>query len=137
MRDSARAAAPRLALLVLLGCSSSADPAEVKSAAQTARAVEVLRLAPNPAKAAALASLAALGCTGAEVCAARDACTAAYRLHVEGLSLTEAAKLQMADGKGEAAAGLLGAAEQKLGQAQALVASCTDREAALRRRFKL
>lgn len=137
MRRRLGAALALPVLLALLGCGSSPDPAEVKSAAQTARAVEVLRLAPNAAKAAALTSLAALGCTGAEVCATRDACTAAYRVHVEGLSLTEAAKQQLGDGKGDAAAGLLGAAEQKLAQAQALVVSCTDREAALRRRFKL
>lgn len=137
MRRPLWAAAALPVLLGLPGCGSSPDPAELKSAAQTARAVEVLRLAPNPGKAAALTSLAALGCTGAEVCATRDACSAAYRVHVEGLNLTEAAKLQMGDGKGDAAAGLLAAAEQKVGQAQTLVASCTEREAALRRRFKL
>lgn len=67
----------------------------------------------------------------------RDRCAAAYALHVDALALTQAAKQQLADDQGEAAAKLLGAAQQKLEQARAPIADCTDRAAALRRRYGL
>jgi hypothetical protein len=56
---------------------------------------------------------------------------------VEALTLTQAAKQQLADGKPDEAAKILGAAEQKLGAADTKVSGCTDREGALRRRYKL
>lgn len=101
-----------------------------------ARAVEVLRNAPNAAKAEPLAALAKLACTGAEVCAVRDACRDAYALHVEAVTLTAAAKQKLADKPLEAAK-LLGSSEQKLKEADPRVSACSDREAALRRRYKL
>jgi hypothetical protein len=126
-----------LALSATASCGSSREAVEQQSAAQVARAIEVVREAPNAAKAAALEGLGKLVCNGAEVCAARDACVAAYREHVEAVTLTEAAKLQLVEGNGNEAAKLLGSAQQKLGAAKDKVAGCTDREAALRRRYKL
>ena len=126
------------ALLVLsCACSSAREAAEQQSAAQVARAVELLRQAPNAAKSAPLADLTRLACQGTEVCATRDACRSAYALHVEALTLTQAAKQQLADGKPDEAAKVLGAAEQKLADADTKVKACTDLEGALRRRYKL
>jgi len=124
-------------LAALAGCGSTREAAEQQSAARVARAVEMVREAPNAAKAAALDALSKLECTGTEVCTTRDACTAAYRTHTEGLTLTEAAKLALTDGKEAEAAKLLGSAQQKLSEAGGQVSDCTDREAALRRRYKL
>jgi hypothetical protein len=126
-----------LLLSATASCGSSREAAEQHSAAQVARAIEVVREAPNAAKAPALESLRKLDCRGTEVCAARDVCAAAYREHVEAVALTEAAKLKLVEGQGAEAAKLLGSAQQKLGAAKDQVAGCTDREAALRRRYKL
>jgi len=101
------------------------------------RAVERLRSAANPAKSALLAELARIACSGPEVCETRDACAAAYALHVEGVGLTQAAKLQLTTGQDLEAAKVLGAAELKLREAASKVADCTDREASLRRRHRL
>jgi hypothetical protein len=126
------------ALLALCcACSSATEAAERKSAAQVARAIELLRQAPNAAKAAPLAQLAKLACQGSEVCATRDACRSAYAMHVEAVTLTSAAKQRLADGRPDEAAKILGAAEQKLADADVKVSACTDREGALRRRYKL
>lgn len=121
----------------IAGCSGSDDAAAKQSAAQVARGVEVLRNAANPAKAAALAPLVHADCSGPDVCETRDACATAYAQHVEGLALTEAAKLQLTTGKSLEASKLLGTAERKLGEAASKIADCTDREASLRRRYKL
>jgi hypothetical protein len=99
--------------------------------------MEVLRGAPNPAKAEALRELAKAPCASPEACAARDVCVAAYTTHVEALALTQAAKLQASQGQGAEAAKVLGAAEQKLSQASQQVVDCTEREGALRHLYKL
>lgn len=128
-----------LAALVasLQACSSAEERAAQQSAAQVARAVEVLRSAPNASKGVPLAALAKLACSGADVCAARDACFSAYTVHVEAISLTAAAKQKLADDEPLEAAKLLNASEQKLKDADARVSACTDLEGALRRRYKL
>jgi hypothetical protein len=122
---------------LLLACASKKETDVRQSAARVARAVEVLRGAPNRAKAEALRELAKVPCESAEVCAARDACVTAYTTHVEALALTQAAKLQASQGQAADAAKVLGAAEQKLDEARTKVIDCTDREAALRRLYKL
>lgn len=120
----------------MLACSS--QPVEAQnSAARVVRKIEVLRGAPNAAKARALADLVALGCSGPDVCETRAVCQAAYELHVGGLALTQAAKLRLSDGNEPEAAKLLSSAEQKLSEASRRVADCTAREAALRHRYKL
>jgi len=120
-----------------LACSSAEEQAAQRSAAQVARAIEVLRNAPNSAKAEPLSTLAKLGCTGADVCKTRDACTGGYAMHVEALTLTAAAKQKLADGDAGDAAKLLNASEQKLAASAPKVTACTDLEASLRRRYKL
>jgi len=125
------------AALAALACSSSQDGLAQQSAGRLARAIEVVRDAPNAGKAKALAELGKLSCTGPEVCETRDICQAAYALHVEATTLTQAAKLKLGDGDPTAAAQLLGAAQQKLSQASAKVETCTTHESALRRRYKL
>ena len=100
-------------------------------------ALDVLRDAPNPQKAKALSGLTRAPCDGEGVCEVRDTCRDAYALHVEALDLTAAAKQLMADGKASEAAKLVGAAEQKLGEAARKVDDCTQRAAALRRRYQL
>jgi CRP-like cAMP-binding protein len=122
---------------LLLGCASKKETDVRQSAARVARAVEVLREAPNPAKAEALRELAKVPCESPEACAARDACVTAYTTHVDALALTKAAKLQAAEGSGAEAAKVLGAAARKLSEANGKVIDCTDREAALRHLHKL
>jgi hypothetical protein len=121
------------ALCWMFGCGSAREAEAQKSAARVARAIEVLRNAPNPAKAGPLAELGKLGCGGAEICAARDA----YRLHVDAVALTAAAKLQVASRDDQKAGKLLISADQKLNEAGVRVADCVEREAALRHRYKL
>jgi hypothetical protein len=121
---------------IALACSSQ-DVESRKSAARVARAIEVVRGAPSASKAGALADLLKVDCSGADICQTRDVCTAAYQLHVHAVALTQAAKLQMNDGKAVEAAKLLVSAEDELRTASGKVAGCAEREAALRRRYKL
>ena len=123
--------------LWLLGCGPRIDPDAQQSAGRISRAVEQLRSAPNDHKATALAELKRVACSGPDVCETRAACDMAYTQHIEALDLTAAAKLKLGDGQGEESAKLLGAAQEKLSQAALLVSLCTEREAALRRRYKL
>ena len=125
------------AAALVVSCSSGQAAAEQKSAAQVARAIEVLRQAPNPAKAEPLAALSKLPCTGHDVCQTRDNCRAAYALHVEALTLTAAAKQKLADDQPLEAAKLLNASDQKLKDADVQVSACTSLEGALRRRYNL
>ena len=137
MSASLRAAVARIGLLLVaaLGCDSS-ESRERQSAAIVVRAEEQLRSAENSGKARLLSALDG-PCAGREPCDVQRLCRAAYQLHVTALSLTGAAKQQLADGRAEEAAKLLGAAEEKLAQAQGEVASCTLRAGELRRRYKL
>ena len=121
----------------LLACGSKREADARQSAARVARAVEVLRGAPNRAKAEALRELAKVPCESPEACRARDTCVVAYTSHVDALALTQAAKLQASEGSGAEAAKVLGSAEKKLDEARTKVIDCTDREAALRRLYKL
>jgi hypothetical protein len=122
---------------LVLACGSRVDPDAQQSAGRIAHAVEQLRNAPNAGKPLALAELSKLSCRGIDVCETRDACTKAYTEHNDALALTAVAKQKLTAGEGAESAKLLGAAEEKLGQAAVLVSSCTEREGALRRRYKL
>ena len=134
-----RPSALALSGMVLLGggCRSQREIDEQQSAARVARAIELVREAPNSAKAEPLAALAKLGCSGTDVCKTRDACAHAYTEHVEALTLPAAARQKLADGDAAEAAKLLGAAEAKLAAADAKVTACTDAEGSLRRHYKL
>lgn len=67
----------------------------------------------------------------------RDACVSAYTLHVDALSLTAAAKQLMSDGRDAEAAGILGAAEEKLKRAGPEIERCTSLSAGLRRAYSV
>jgi hypothetical protein len=126
------------ALLALaLGACTGRSVEEQKSAGQIARAVEVLRDAPNPEKRAALGQLEKLACVGKSTCETRAACLRAYTQHVEALELTQSAKRDVSEGKAAEAATLLITAQEKLSEAQPLVIACTNLQAALRREHKL
>jgi hypothetical protein len=120
----------------LVACSSAADAEARQSAGRVARAIEVLRDAPNAGKPEALSALGKTACSGPDVCETRAACQSAYAEHVDALSLLAAAKLKLADAPQEAAR-LLGSAQSKLTAAETKVMTCTEREQALRRRYKL
>jgi hypothetical protein len=119
--------------LFVLGCDANRASTEAQLVAQLCRLEERLRSAPNPAKAELLAALAKAPCPTPAACAARDACTSGYALHVEALKLTAVAKQNISDGQGEQAAKLLGAAEEKLKGASSRIDTCTAAMAALRR----
>jgi hypothetical protein len=121
----------------LVACGSSQDAVAQQSAGRIARAIEVVRDAPNTGKALALGALAKAACVGPDVCETKGACQSAYALHVEATNLTQAAKLKLGQGDAAEAAKLLGASERKLSEASPKVEACLEREAALRRRYKL
>jgi hypothetical protein len=128
-----------LALGLLLGasaCSGRDDEAKA-SAARLSHAIAIVRDAPNDAKAGPLGELTKLPCAGPEVCETRDACVAAYTLHVDAVGLTGAARMKVIDGQSAEAASLLVAAQQKLASGSAQVEDCVRREGALRVRYKL
>jgi hypothetical protein len=125
------------AVTLLLACDGARELREKQSAGGVLLALRALREAGNTEKAKALTGLAQAPCLGEGVCELRDACRAAYALHVEGLTLTQAAKQQLSDGKVLDAAKLLGSAEEKLKAAGPKVDDCTDRAGALQRRYKL
>lgn len=138
MRRSALALAlGALALLWCLAACSSRDAELAASAGQVARGIEALRNAPNDAKRAPLEALAKVTCASPEVCAVRDACHAAYKLHVEAVELTQMAKSAMAEGKTPRASKLAISAQQSLSLAAGQVEGCIQREGELRHRFKL
>ncbi len=126
-----------LLALALASCSTGRDSAAQQSAGQVARAVEVLRNAANDGKSRSLASLSQLPCAAPDVCSVRDACVAAYTLHVDGLALTEQAKARLRAGEDRQAGLLVLQADLKLKEASAPVEDCVQREATLRRQYKL
>jgi hypothetical protein len=124
--------------LGMVGCRTEHSLPEGESTAHICWAEERLRSVSNSEKASYLADLKSSGCMkGSDTCVVRDRCVAAYTLHVDGLKLTAAAKQQLNDGDGEAAARLLGSAQEKLERARGEVDDCTARTAALRRRYGL
>ena len=132
-----RARAAGALLSLASACSSTQELETKQSAGRVARAVDVLRDAPNAGKAVALQELVRTPCRGPEVCATRDACSSAYALHVDATTLTQAAKLKLSEGDSAEAAKLLGASEEKLADSKRKVTACVERESALRRRYKL
>lgn len=67
----------------------------------------------------------------------RDVCVSAYTLHVDALGLTAAAKQLMSDRRDAEAAGILGAAQEKLQQAGPKTEQCTALAAELRRSYSV
>jgi hypothetical protein len=117
----------------VLGCDLNKGLRDQQANAHICWLEDRLRNAANPEKATFLAELASAPCPSRDACDTREQCIGAYTLHVDGLKLTQAAKLQMQDGRGDEAARLLGSAEAKLGQARDKVSRCTELAAALRK----
>ena len=132
-----RVAAALPLLLMPLACDRAQELRAQQSADGVLRALAVVREAANENKAKALGGLAQAPCIGEGVCEVRDFCRAAYAVHVEGLTLTQAAKQQLRDGNALDAAKLLGPAQEKLEEAGRKVDACTERAGALKRRYKL
>jgi len=131
-----------LVLVALAGLGASGCDLERKQREQ--RQIEHLcwlegrlRGAANPDKAAFLGDLSRAPCPAPDACELRDGCVAAYTLHVDALNLTGAARQQLADGQGDQAARLLGAAETKLKAAGPAVERCTQLAADVRRAHKI
>ena len=129
--------AAALGALALLACDPTKELRAQQSAGGVLRALKVVHDAPNADKARALPGLSQAPCSGEGVCELRDDCRAAYALHVEGVTLTLAAKQRLADGDATSASKLLGSAEEKLKAAAPQVDGCIERAGALRRRYKL
>lgn len=124
-------------LLLSLAACSDRDAQAKQSAARVARAIELVREAPNAGKGAVLPQLGAAACAAPDVCQTRDRCRAAYALHVEATSLTAAAAHSMSRGNAQEAAALLGSAQEKLGQAGMQIDACMALERALRQKYRL
>ncbi len=101
------------------------------------RAVNALRDADNPAKAARLESLRDARCQNEDVCAVRATCLSAYELHVRALEGLSAARRIVADGGAEPAAVKLRAASDDLERARALTERCTTVEGEMVRKYEL
>jgi hypothetical protein len=122
---------------LLVACGPDREAQAKQGAARVARAVELLRNAPNDAKHAPLEALSQLSCSTPDICQTRDVCQAAYTLHLDAIKLTRAAKLDAQEGKTEQATRLLMSAQSQLNDASKAVADCIERESVLRRAYKL
>jgi hypothetical protein len=124
-------------LLAILGCTSTH-----REASSLVEAVDRYRKAEMNAKAPLLDALAAVPCSAAEVCAAKDACLAAARPTVKGMALK--AEVERALGAlrgdggnaGSASSGeLVGKLDQAtvlLSEGEARLPACDARVTALR-----
>jgi len=127
-------------LLLVLALASACGPSsqEKAEAGGLCRAIDVLRNAPNAAKSELLATLAATPCERPALCELKQSCLAAYRLHVLGLAQEARAKSALASGAAaDEISRLLDGARDELERARPLVATCVDRQAAIKRRYKL
>jgi hypothetical protein len=126
-----------LSLLAALGCDarSAEEGRRQRDVAQLCWAEDRLRNAPNTGKAALLAELSRAPCPAPDACRMRDACVGAYTLHVDALALTGAAKQLLSERRDAEAAGILGAAEEKLKKAGPGIERCTALSAELRRGY--
>jgi hypothetical protein len=101
------------------------------------RAVDSLRSAENPQKAALLAALRGVPCSVPEVCATQSLCVAAYEGHVHALELIERVKTvastaPVADVKAD-----LAAAEASLALAKTQTDACATKQGELVRAFRV
>ena len=114
-------------VLVVAGCGRSEESLE---AARVARAIDVVRDAPNDpvdGRKQLLDKLEAEPAKGALAIAARDACVKAYRPFVEGQQLEARVRAQLAGPPEQIDAGVLvelASAETKLNEAKAAMPDC-------------
>ncbi|MBN2194263.1 MAG: hypothetical protein JW751_15710 [Polyangiaceae bacterium] len=119
-------------------CHGGRGPTARAEADAVVRAVAVLRDAPNAEKAALLPPLAAVDCTAPDVCALRNACLDAYRLHVGALAeRDDLTRVLAASGRPPNASARLAGIERDLTKAHALALDCAQGELALRARYRL
>lgn len=128
-------------LLFPLACRSQENRALEAESARLGRAIDALRDAPNPAKAARLKSLEGEPCSSPRACELKALCVAAYARHVESLGSSEQARslLALPDGGPEAAlaaASALNQAEALQSEAVKLTESCASKQGELRRALK-
>jgi hypothetical protein len=101
------------------------------------RAVDALRAAENPQKAAHLAALRAVPCSVSDVCAVQSLCLAAYEGHVHALELIEKVKAIASSAPVEQVKADLLAADASLGKAKVATEDCTSKQGALIRQFRV
>jgi hypothetical protein len=101
------------------------------------RAVDALRAAENPQKAAFLGTLRAVPCSVPDVCAVQSLCLAAYEGHVRALELIEQVKASASSAPVEKLKADLTAADASLSAAKVATEECTSKQGALIRQFRV
>jgi len=114
-------------------CDDEEELARLREAAETVRAVEQLRDAPNDAKRPRLAALEKLKCTAQDVCDLQRICTKAYRRHQSALDSARALRHAVdRDGRtakqSAQAAKLLSKAKRELERARFMTRQCARRQ---------
>ena len=132
-----------LALLALVALVAGCGPSEeALEAARIARAIDVVRDAPNDpveGRKQLLEKLEAEPAKGALAIAARDACVKAYRPFVEGQQLEAQVRAQLAGPAEQLDAGVLlelAGAETKLNEAKAAMPECDRALHDLKHKFR-
>lgn len=121
------------------GCTRDLVEAQRGEAARFVRFVEELREAPNDAKRAPLAALAAAECSAAPVCDLQATCVRGYSEHVGAYTDLARAKARVAGAAAVSSAPLPSpsAIAARLAAAQIDVKACADAEGAIRRVYGL
>jgi hypothetical protein len=126
----------------LTACHDEEEMARLSEAAETVRAVEQLRNAPNEAKRPRLAALEKLECTAKDVCDLQRICTKAYRRHQSALDSARALRHAMGqDGgvrkQGRKAGKLLSKAKRELERARFMTRQCARQQGRVVRAYDL
>jgi hypothetical protein len=136
---SLRALRAALAIAWLAGCRGEHDQARRAEAARILRAIELLRDAPNAAKAEQLDRLERQACSDPELCALKSHCVQSYETHVSAVQRIEGARRGLGSDATThdlaAAAAAMRAAQAELEHAQPGIRRCTERSGELRRRI--
>ena len=123
---------------MLSQCSLGASASEKAEAGRISRAIDQLRDAPNPEKAALLDALKAVPCETAELCELQRSCVDGFGQHVFALAETSRAKSLMTTPEGSAeAARILDFAQSELSEAAPKINHCATTQGATKRKYKL
>jgi len=101
------------------------------------RAIEGLRNAENGQKGELLASLRAVPCSVADVCAVQSLCVAAYEQHVLALKLIERTKATARTAPVETVKAALAEAESTLAHAKETTDTCATKQGELARKYRV
>ena len=119
------------------GCSLGPSASDKAEAGLIARAIDVLRDAPNAQKGELLDALKAATCTAPDLCELQKQCIDGFGQHVAALNETERAKgLLKSGGSDTEAAQVLDYARKELTEAAPKIAKCADAEGAAKRKYK-